>query len=141
MAEFKYSWRDEYGSDMDKAKALLSDDSISGTYISNVADISRQGVSNYRTGKTDIESANWSVVTKLSRAYEADWIQKQIGDNQTDFVLFIQKISSELNTVANNYETKGNEEMTNVFDRLNEMTGSDIIQLIDLYKAYKDDEG
>ena len=139
MVEFNYSWRDEYGSDMDKAKALLADESVTGIFISNVAGISRQSVSNYRTGKTSIETANWITVTMMARAYEADYIQKKIGDKQNDFVLFIKKLGKETDKWADSLENKGDEDMCAVVDRLNEMTSSDILQLIDLYTEYTDD--
>ncbi|KRM92876.1 hypothetical protein FC24_GL000893 [Loigolactobacillus rennini DSM 20253] len=123
---------------MDKAKAILADKSISTTYLANITDISRYGVLNYRSGKTDIEKAAWTIVTKLARAYEVSWITTQIGDQQTEFVLFIKKLTEQLTIVGDQLENK-DPAMADTIDLLKDMTISEITQLIVLFKNYQDD--
>lgn len=136
--EYKHSWRDQLGTDMDKAKAILADKSISTTYLANITDISRYGLLNYRSGKTDIEKAAWEIVTKLARAYEAIWITKQIGDRQTEFVLFIKKFTEQLTMIGDQLEDKDSA-MADTIEMLKDMTVSEITQLILLFKNYNND--
>ncbi|ANK66610.1 hypothetical protein [Loigolactobacillus backii] len=133
------SWRDDLGSDMDKAKALLADTEISGTFIANTTGINQMNISNYRTGKTDVKKAKWEIIAKLSRAYEADWIQKQIGNRQTEFAQFIKNFTGKITKYANQVE-KEDIAMGDTIDLLNDMTTSDIIQSIELYKNYIDED-
>ncbi|ANK63346.1 hypothetical protein AYR56_05470 [Loigolactobacillus backii] len=137
--ESNHSWRDDLGSDMDKAKALLADTEISGTFIANTTGINRMNISNYRTGKTDVEKAKWEIVAKLARTYEANWIQEQIGDEMTEFVNFIKKFSRAVSKSAN-YVAKTDDKMADTIELLGNMTTSDIIQLIELYKNYIDED-
>jgi len=123
------SWRDDLGSDMDKAKALLADTEISGAFITNTTGINQASISNYRTGKTDVKKAKWEIITKLARAYEANWIQEQIGGEMIEFVNFIRKFSEAVSNMA-----KTDDEMANTIELLGNMAISDIIQLIVLYK-------
>lgn len=123
------SWRDDLGSDMDKAKALLADTKISGTFIANTTGINQMNISNYRTGKTDVEKAKWEIIAKLARAYEANWIQEQIGGETTEFANFIRKFSRAISKSA-----KTDDKMADTINLLGDMAISDVIQLIVLYK-------
>ena len=129
------SWRDDLGSDIDKAKALLDDTKISGIFIANTTGINPMNISNYRTGKTDIGKAKWEIVTKLARTYEANWIQEQIGDEMTEFVNFIKKFSRAMSKSAKTDDT-----MADTIILLGNMAINDVIQLIVLYKNYRLDE-
>lgn len=137
--KFKHPWRDDLGSDMDKAKTILADKSATITFIANTTGINRVSISNYRNGVTDIEKVNWATISKLSRAYEADWIQKQIGNRQTEFAQFIKNFTGKITKYANQVE-KEDIAMGDTIDLLNDMTTSDIIQLIELYKNYIDED-
>ncbi|ANK59794.1 hypothetical protein [Loigolactobacillus backii] len=137
--KFKHPWRDDLGSDMDKAKTILADKSATITFIANTTGINRVSISNYRNGVTDIEKVNWATISKLSRAYEADWIQKQIGNRQTEFAQFIKNFTDKITKYANQVE-KEDIAMGDTIDLLNDMTTSDIIQLIELYKNYIDED-
>lgn len=134
--EYKHSWHDQLGTDMDKAKAILADKSFSTTYLANITNISRYGVLNYRSGKTDIEKAAWAIVTKLAHAYEVSWITSQIGNQQTAFVLFVKKLTEQLTVVDNQLEDK-NPAMADTIGLLKDMTISEITQLILLFKNYQ----
>lgn len=134
--ESNHSWRDDLGNDMDKAKALLADTEISGTFIANTTGINQMNISNYRTGKTDVEKAKWEIVAKLARAYEANWIQEQIGGETTEFVNFIKKFSRAVSKSAN-YVAKTDDAMADTINLLGNMAISDVIQLIVLYKNYR----
>jgi len=123
------SWRDNLGSDMDKAKALLADTEISGALISKTTGINQMNISNYRTGKTDVKKAKWEIVVKLARTYEVNWIQEQIGGETAEFVNFIRKFSEAVSNMA-----KTDDEMADTIELLGNMAISDIIQLIVLYK-------
>lgn len=136
--EYKHSWRDQLGTDMDKAKAILADKSVRAAYLANITDISRFSILNYRSGKTDIEKAAWEIVTKLARAYEAVWITKQIGDRQTEFVLFIKKFTEQLTMIGDQLEDKDSA-MADTIEMLKDMTVSEITQLILLFKNYTED--
>ena len=133
--ESNHPWRDDLGSDMDKAKALLADTEISGTFIANTTGINQMSISNYRTGKTDVEKAKWEIVAKLARAYEANWIQEQIGGETTEFVNFIKKFSKAISNMAN-YTSKTDDAMADTVELLGNMAISDVIQLIVLYKSH-----
>lgn len=133
--EFKHPWRDELGTDMDKAKAVLADTTVTITFISNTTGINRVSLSNYRSGATDIEKANWETVTKLARTYEANWINSQIGDQQSEFAQFIKAFSGAMTTAADRAEDD-DPAMSDTIDLLSDMAVSDIIQLIELYKNY-----
>ncbi|ANK60009.1 hypothetical protein [Loigolactobacillus backii] len=137
--KFKHPWCDDLGSDMDKAKTILADKSATITFIANTTGINRVSISNYRNGVTDIEKVNWATISKLSRAYEADWIQKQIGNRQTEFAQFIKNFTDKITKYANQVE-KEDIAMGDTIDLLNDMTTSDIIQLIELYKNYIDED-
>lgn len=136
--EFKHPWRDELGSDMDKAKAILTDKSVTSAFIANTTGINRVSISNYRNGITDVEKVNWATISKLARAYETDWIQKQIGDQQSEFAHFIKAFSGAMTTAADRAEDD-DPAMSDTIDLLSDMAVSDIIQLIELYKNYIDD--
>jgi len=132
---FNHPWRDELGNDMDKAKAILANEAVTITFINNTTGINRMSLTQYRNGSTNLEKAKWETVTKLARAYEADWIQQNIGDQQTEFAQFIKEFTGKLTAAADQVE-ENDPEMGDTFDLLNDMTTSDIIQLITLYKNY-----
>ncbi|ANK66936.1 hypothetical protein AYR55_03985 [Loigolactobacillus backii] len=129
------SWRDDLGSDMDKAKALLADTEISGALIAKNTGINQMNISNYRTGKTDVKKAKWEIIAKLAHTYEANWIQEQIGGETTEFVNFIRKFSEAVSKSA-----KTDDKMADTIELLSNMAISDVIQLIELYKNYIDED-
>lgn len=132
--KFIHSWRDKYGSEMDKAKMILADKSVSGVLISNLSGVSRQGISNYRTGRTDIDQANWTVINGLARAYETNWIQADLDD---DFLEFRDGLKETLTKLSDSLVERP--AMAGVIGQLKDMTISDIMQLIELNKTYVGD--
>ena len=82
------NWRDRHGNDLDKAKKLLADKSVTNKQIVDVTGISKLSISNYRTGKTDIEKAKWSIVNKLAQMYDILEFTPTYGPNGENIIKF-----------------------------------------------------
>lgn len=87
------NWRDRHGNDLDKAKRLLADKSITNKQIVDVTGISKLSISNYRTGKTDIEKAKWSIVNKLAQMYDILEFTPTYGPNGENIIKFSKVLS------------------------------------------------
>lgn len=71
-------WDQVYGGDMDRAKKALAGPQT-GVELSNITGLGKGILSQYRTGKRDIEQAGWSTVSKLARAWDAKFISEKLG--------------------------------------------------------------
>lgn len=141
---YKYSWRNEDGNDLEKATKLIKGER-SILSIFNVTGISRTSLNNYRIGATDINNAKWEIISKLARVYEADYINKVIGSDTTSFLDFMHSFHFWFNDVYNeqidlsktNDANPDDLSVANAIAKLSEMTNSDIYQLAKLYEVYK----
>lgn len=125
------NWRDQQGSELDKAKKLLA----SANNLTEIADrthISRVSLSRYKAGKTDIDKASWSIVNRLSQMYDIEHVQTQL--EQEDFFEF-------MNHFANWFDkAKAIDSAQPVQDSVNALSGmvkSDPVMMAELYKFYR----
>ncbi|BAP85543.1 hypothetical protein LOOC260_110040 [Paucilactobacillus hokkaidonensis JCM 18461] len=56
--------------EMDKAVKVINDDAIKATDIENKTSIGAVSISNYRTGKTDLNKVKWEIIHKLAGYYD-----------------------------------------------------------------------
>lgn len=136
--DYIHPWRDQLGTDLDKAKAVLADKSLSGTRLSEISKIAQQTISNYRNGRISIKSASWKNVSKLARVYEALAIQKDLEGRQASFNHFLQILNKALSKSADKLENSSYPELADTVDLLTYMVNSDIVTMVALYNDYVD---
>lgn len=78
------NWRDEEGSELEKAKRLLSNKEVSVKEISKLTNLKYQTLVNYRQDLKKLDKASWQTINKLSQFYDAYEISHNVS--QEDFL-------------------------------------------------------
>ena len=120
------------GSDLDKARQVIESRDIKAVRIEALVGINRQSISNYRVGRTQLEKAGWTTISKLAHVWDIEYVNENVGKNTEDFVKFMtifNRTFKELKT--------GDPKMVSVIELLSQMAISDIPMMIELYKKFK----
>lgn len=128
------NWRDRQGDDLDKARKLLADKSISDAQIVRGTGINKVSINNYRHGKTSIEKAKWTVVNKLAQMYDALELAPFIGENGENVIKF-SKVLSEF-FEENKEAYKDDPRFLEMVENLETIVSSDPYVMIELMKPF-----
>lgn len=128
------NWRDRQGDDLDKARKLLADKSISDAQIVRGTGINKVSINNYRHGKTSIEKAKWTVVNKLAQMYDALELAPFIGENGENVIKF-SKVLSEF-FEENKEAYKDDLRFLEMVENLETIVSSDPYVMIELMKPF-----
>lgn len=93
------NWRDENGTELERAKKLFSDTKISLKQISNATEIPYETLKRYSSGANPLEGAKWSRVHALANYYDAQIVAnamsmgdvKDIQDLISDMFKFLTR--------------------------------------------------
>lgn len=128
------NWRDRQGDDLDKARKLLADKSISDAQIVRGTGINKVSINNYRHGKTSIEKAKWTVVNKLAQMYDALELAPFIGENGENVIKF-SKVLSEF-FEENKEAYKDDPRFLEMVENLETIVSSDPYIMVSLMKPF-----
>ena len=87
------NWRDENGTELERAKKLFSDTKISLKQISNATEIPYETLKHYSSGANPLEGAKWSRVHALANYYDAQFIANAMP---IDDVMDIQELIDDI---------------------------------------------
>lgn len=87
------NWRDESGTELERAKKLFSDTKISLKQISDATEIPYETLKRYSSGANPLEGAKWSRVHALANYYDAQLIANAMS---IDDVKDIQELISDM---------------------------------------------
>lgn len=93
------NWRDENGTELERAKKLFSDTKISLKQISNATEIPYETLKRYSSGANPLEGAKWSRVHALANYYDVQIVAnamsmgdvKDIQDLISDMFKFLTR--------------------------------------------------
>ena len=128
------NWRDRQGNDLDKARKLLADESISDAQIVRATGINKVSINNYRHGKTSIEKAKWTVVNSLAQMYDALELAPFIGEKGENVIKF-SKVLSEF-FEENKEAYKDDPRFLEMVENLETVVSSDPYVMIELMKPF-----
>lgn len=82
------NWRDERGSELDRAKSLIKDKNNSLPEISKITKIPVQSLRNYRGNIYKLDKASWKRINRLAQLYD---IEEVSGSISQDDLILVQK--------------------------------------------------
>ena len=135
------------GSDLDKARQVIESRDITAARIEALVGISRQNISNFRVGRTQLENAGWATISKLAHVWDIEYSHNNDDVNTTDFVNFLtifvrtfdKLLDSKKKADDQEESSEGDRKMVSVIELLSQMAISDIPMMIELYKKFKEE--
>jgi len=135
------------GSDLDKARQVIESRDITAARIEALVGISRQNISNFRVGRTQLENAGWATISKLAHVWDIEYSYNNDEVNTTDFVKFLtifvrtfdELLDSKKKADDQEESSEGDRKMVSVIELLSQMAISDIPMMIELYKKFKEE--
>jgi len=135
------------GSDLDKARQVIESRDITAARIEALVGINRQSISNYRVGRTQLEKAGWTTISKLAHVWDIEYSHNNDDVNTTDFVNFLtifvrtfdKLLDSKKKADDQEESSEGDHKMASVIELLSQMAISDIPMMIELYKKFKEE--
>ena len=135
------------GSDLDKARQVIESRDITAARIEVLVGINRQSISNYRVGRTQLEKAGWTTISKLAHVWDIEYSHNNDDVNTTDFVNFLtifvrtfdKLLDSKKKADDQEESSEGDHKMASVIELLSQMAISDIPMMIELYKKFKEE--
>ena len=140
------NWRDQFGSDLERAQQALDLD-LNNNQLATRAHLSPITIKGLRSGQRSLEGASWSTVNRLAQVSDMMRIENEIGKDYETFMIFQNRLNlffveaiQEERDIAKNSESFGDEkQMEKVLLTLQRNLLSDIALQVELYKAYKDE--
>ena len=136
------------GSDLDKARQVIESRDITAARIEALVGINRQSISNYRVGRTQLEKAGWTTISKLAHVWDIEYSYNNDEVNTTDFVKFLTIFVRTFDELLDSQKSKaddqeesseGDRKMVSVIELLSQIAISDIPMMIELYKKFKEE--
>lgn len=119
------NWRDERGSQLERAKKVLMDKDIDLHDLSRLVRIPYLVLNDYRKSIDNLDNAYWEDLNKLAQAYDIVDIQNNM--NQNDVINTQNKVNDLFNQLPKNDFTK----------RLKQIITSDPLVIYELFKTCK----
>lgn len=119
------NWRDERGSQLERAKKVLMDKDIDLHDLSRLVRIPYQVLNDYRKSIDNLDNAYWEHINRLAQAYDIVDIQNNM--NQNDVINTQNKVNDLFNQLPKNDFTK----------RLKQIITSDLLVIYELFKTCK----
>ncbi|MCH4163576.1 MAG: hypothetical protein LKF37_02215 [Lentilactobacillus diolivorans] len=130
MVEHLKNWREQQGTELDKAKKLIQSNA-------NMAEVSRQtgistvSLSAYRKGDTDITKAKWTTINKLAQVWDIRQITPNISTSK--FLNYVDDLDDWFDEAK---QLDPRDPMHDVISALSSMVKSDPVMMFELYKFY-----
>ena len=137
------------GSDLDKARQVIESRDITAARIEALVGISRQNISNFRVGRTQLENAGWATISKLAHVWDIEYSYNNDEVNTTDFVKFLTIFVRTFDELLDSQKSKaddpkesseGDRKMVSVIELLSQIAISDIPMMIELYNKFKSED-
>lgn len=130
MKKIKFdNWRDEQGSDLDKAKRILADKNIKLVEVSKNLGLSYQTLRNYRQNVSKLDNAKWKMIYKLARLADIVYVQDHMTAKDTlDFIAYLNGLFLDIAEVVDDDDLP-------VINRLHEIALSDPLLVTELFKS------
>lgn len=119
------NWRDERGSQLERAKKVLMDKDIDLHDLSRLVRIPYLELKDYQESIDNLHNAYWEDLNKLAQAYDIIDIQNNM--NQNDIINTQNKVNYLFNQLPKNDFTK----------RLKQIITSDPLVIYELFKTSK----
>lgn len=125
-------WHESFPTDLEKAKEVIKS-KVPSSVITEQTGISKVSLSNYKTGRTDINRANWQTVHKLAEIW--DNLRAQSEFNKPDFLPFLNQLHEYLDKTGN---LDPGDPMYTIVQSISSMVTTDRMMLIILFKIYQE---
>lgn len=141
MAIYKLrNWRDECGSELDRAKALIADRNNSLKQISEITNIPYQSLRNYRANISSLDKASWLRINLLSQVY--DMFEVAHNMSQDDVAKLQKMIHGLFSDMRDNYvdstmPDKDDMRMLTLVNQMEQIITSDPVAIYKIFKAIK----
>ena len=134
MATYKLkNWRDECGSELDRAKALLLNKNNSLAEINKQTKIPYQSLRNYRVNIDKLKDASWKRVNVLSQLYDIYEISKNMSqDDVKDLQSTIHDLFKDLHE---DYVDEQDRAMNTIISQMEQIITSDPNAIYRIYHA------
>lgn len=126
------NWRDERGTDLEKAQAFVNDRNNKLTKVSEKLGIPVRTLKEYRAHPEKLRVASWERVATLARFHDANYIM----DNMT--VEDTKGFMNYLNDMFKEVAGKMSEEDTHVISKMRHIIMDDPLAVVELFDAYRD---
>ena len=126
------NWRDERGTDLEKAQAFVSDRNNKLTKTSEKLGIPVRTLKEYRAHPEKLRTASWERVAILAHLYDANYIMDNMtADDMKGFMNYLDDMFKEITG-------KLDEEDTPVVAKMKHIIMTDPLVVIELFNAYRD---
>lgn len=126
------NWRDERGTDLEKAQAVITDRNTKLTETSKLLDIPLRTLKEYRAHPEKLKVASWERVAKLAHLNDANYIMDNMSaDDTKEFMKYLDELFKKI-------VGSGDETDLAVIDRMKHIIMTDPLAVVELYKAYCD---
>jgi len=132
------NWRDERGSELDRAKALLLNKNNSLTEINKQTKIPYQSLRNYRVNIDKLKDASWKRVNVLSQLYDIYEISKNMSqDDVKDLQSTIHDLFKDLHEdyVDDVMSDEQDRAMNTIISQMEQIITSDPNAIYKIYRA------
>ena len=125
-------WHESFPTDLEKAKEVIKS-KVPSSVITEQTGISKVSLSNYKTGRTDINRANWQTVHKLAEIWDNLRLQPEF--NKSGFLPFLNRLHEYLDKAGN---LDPGDPMYAVVQSMSSMVTTDRMMLLILFKTYQE---
>lgn len=125
-------WHESFPNDLEKAREVLTGN-VPMNIVSEQTGIGKVSLSNYRTGKTDLNRASWQTIHKLAKFWDNLRIQPEFS--QPGFLPFLNQLHDWFDKVGN---LDPGDPMYAVIQSMGAMVTTDQMMLLILYKTYQE---
>lgn len=126
------NWRDERGTDLDKAQAFVNDRNNKLTKVSEKLGIPVRTLKEYRAHPEKLRVASWERVASLAHLYDASYIMDDM--TQEDMNGFMNYLNDMFKEIAG----KMSEEDTPIIAKMRHIIMTDPLAVVELFNAYRD---
>ena len=126
------NWRDERGTDLEKAQAFVNDRNNKLTKVSEKLGIPVRTLKEYRAHPEKLRVASWERVATLAHLYDANYIMDNMTEEDT------KGFMSYLNDMFKEMAGKMSEEYTPVIAEMKHIIMTDPLAVVELFNTYRD---
>lgn len=125
------NWRDERGTDLEKAQAFVNDRNNKLTKVSEKLGIPVRTLKEYRAHPEKLRVASWERVASLAHLYDASYIMEDM--TQEDMKGFMNYLNDMFKEIAG----KMSEEDTPIIAKMRHIIMTDPLAVVELFNAYR----
>lgn len=126
------NWRDERGTGLEKAQAVITDRNLKLTEMSKILDIPLRTLKEYRAHPDKLKTAAWERVAKLAHLNDANYIMDNMSEDD------IKEFMNDLDDFFKEVAGKMSETDTPMIAKMKHIIMTDPLAVVELYKAYSE---